>query len=55
MLDRTDQHALLKADRRNASGYALALAFFGAVGIVMTAWIAAIVWVSWHLIAWIFQ
>lgn len=54
MLERTDQHTLMKAKRRHANEYAVGLAFFGAVGIAMTAWIAALVWISWRLIEWIF-
>ena len=54
MLERTDQHTLLKARRRETSDTAVGLAFLGTVGIAMTAWIAAILWVGWHLIEWIF-
>ncbi len=54
MLERTDQHTLLNAKRREANDYAVGLAFLGTVGIAMTAWIAAIIWVSWRLIEWIF-
>lgn len=54
MLERTDQHTLMKAKRREANDYAVGLAFFGVVGIAMTAWIAALIWVGWRLIEWIF-
>lgn len=54
MLERTDQHTLLKAKRRETNDTAVGLAFLGTVGIAMTAWIAAIVWVSWRLIEWMF-
>ncbi|AWM04890.1 RNA-binding protein [Bradyrhizobium amphicarpaeae] len=54
MLERTDQHTLQNAKRRETNDTAVGLAFLGTVGIAMTAWIAAILWVSWRLIAWIF-
>ncbi|WP_339035441.1 hypothetical protein WHZ78_27920 [Bradyrhizobium symbiodeficiens] len=55
MLKRTDQHTLSKAKRREAHDYAVGLAFLGAVGIAMIAWIAAIAWVGWRLIEWLFS
>ena len=55
MLERTEQHTLQNAKGREANDYAVGLAFFSVVGIAMIAWIAAIIWVSWHLIAWIFD
>lgn len=54
MLKRIDQHTLSKAKRREAHDYAVGLAFLGAVGIPMIAWIAAIAWVGWRLIEWLF-
>lgn len=54
MLERTDQRALLKTGRREAFDYAIGLAFFGVLSIAMTAWIAAMIWVGWRLIVWIF-
>ena len=54
MLDRTNQGTIFSVDRREAGGYIIALAFFGAAGIAMIAWIAAIAWVSWRLVEWMF-
>ncbi|WP_375309395.1 hypothetical protein WHZ77_19325 [Bradyrhizobium sp. A5] len=52
MLDRTMQETFPSVDRRDAGGYIVALAFFGAAGTAMIAWIAAIVWVNWRLVEW---
>lgn len=54
MLDRTaTQEAPVSVQRRQTSDYLVALAFFGAIGSAMIAWIAAIAWVSWRVLAWI--
>jgi len=53
MLERTDQHTLLKTKRRETNDYAVGMVFFAVVGTAMIAWIAAIIWVSWRLIEWL--
>ena len=53
MLDRTEQTAEMIRRRRRMGGYVLPIAYFGGVGLVMIAWVAAIGWVGLHLISWI--
>ncbi|WFU70501.1 MULTISPECIES: hypothetical protein [unclassified Bradyrhizobium] len=53
MLDRTaTQEVPVGVQRRPTSDYLVALAFFGAVGGAMIAWIGAIAWVSWRVLEW---
>lgn len=53
MLDRTaTQEAPLSVHRRQIGDVLVALAFFGAVGSAMAAWIAAIIWLSWRFLEW---
>lgn len=53
MLDRTTpQEAPVSVQRRRTSDVLVAVAFFGAIGSAMIAWIAAIAWVSWRFLEW---
>ncbi|MGY4626218.1 hypothetical protein [Bradyrhizobium sp. USDA 4486] len=53
MLNRTaTQEAPVSVQRRQTSDYLVALAFFGALASAMIAWIAAIAWISWRVLAW---
>jgi hypothetical protein len=54
MLNNITHLTFVKAGWHQAGDHVVAFAFFGAAGIAMVAWIAAIAWASWHLIAWIF-
>jgi hypothetical protein len=53
MLDRTTHTTFVKDAPRRLGDTLVAIAFFGAVGTAMVAWIAAIVWVIWGGIKWI--
>jgi len=53
MLSNITHLTFVKAGWHQAGDRVVAIAFFGAAGIAMVAWIAAIAWASWHLIAWI--
>ncbi|MGT2435841.1 hypothetical protein ACU4GH_08200 [Bradyrhizobium betae] len=52
MFDRTGELASIGEDGRLGKSL-LPIAYFGVIGIAMIAWIAAMVWVSWHVIAWL--
>lgn len=53
MLDRTvTQEAPVSVHRRRTSDALVAVAFFGAIGSAMMAWIAAIAWLSWRFLDW---
>jgi hypothetical protein len=54
MLNNITHLTFIEVGRHQAGDPIVAFAFFGAAGIAMAAWIAAIAWASWHLIAWIF-
>lgn len=53
MLDRTTHQLATQANRRRVGEFAIPLVFFGLVGVAMLAWIVAISWVSWRLVAWL--
>ncbi|MDA9392450.1 hypothetical protein CO683_24500 [Bradyrhizobium ottawaense] len=55
MLGRTHDVPLAADEHRRIGDYLLPVAFLGAAGTAMIAWIAAIVWVTWSLITWVFH
>ena len=54
MLDRTTRPTSVKDAPRQFGDTVVAIAFFGVAGVAMAAWMAAIVWVIWGGIKWIF-
>jgi hypothetical protein len=55
MLDKSHERAAAEGDRRPAGDLFVTSVFIGVAGFVMTAWIAAIGWVSRQLVAWLFS
>lgn len=54
MLDRTEQTVELIGWQQRIGNYLWPIAFFSAAGVVMIIWIAAIGWIGFRWIAWMF-